>query len=50
VATVEKEQEEEKEKKLTTSILFSQSRKHITLNNIYTKNLRNNVFSVAKWL
>jgi hypothetical protein len=31
VAAVEEEQEEEK---LTTSILFSQSRKDITLNNI----------------
>jgi hypothetical protein len=35
VAAVEKEQEEEKEKKLIALILFSQSRKDITLNNIF---------------
>jgi len=43
-------EEEQKEKKLTNSILFSQSRKDITLNNIKPKSLRNNVFSVSKWL
>jgi len=35
VAVEEEEEQEEKEKKLTALILFSQSRKDITLNNIF---------------